>query len=112
MKCIRFSIVMAVAVLLISSVAAFGNLFGVDVSRYQGTVNWDSLNASTNFAMMQSTYGYSTDSQFSRNLSESRRVGMRRGFYHFCHPELGNTAVGEADYFVNTVGALQSGELL
>src|SRR5690242_16421245 len=63
-------------------------LHGVDVSKWEGTINWDTLKASTDFAIIRSSYGCPdpgqtiaqyTDSQLRRNQSEARRLGMLRG---------------------------------
>lgn len=105
-------LLVVIAGLILCSAAAFGNLYGVDVSSYQGTINWDTLNASTNFAVMRASLGASSrDAQLTRNQSEARRVGMRRGYYHFAYPQ-SNTALSEANWFVSQVGTVQSGEIL
>lgn len=101
-----------IAALFICSAATYGNLLGVDVSAYQGTINWDTLKASTNFAIMRASLSASSrDSQLTRNQSEARRVGMRHGYYHFAYPQY-NTSIAEANWFVSQVGSVQPGELL
>lgn len=101
-----------IAALTFNSVAAFANLYGVDVSYAQGTINWDTLNASSNFAVMRASYGNAgRDSQLTRNQSEARRLGMRRGYYHFAYPQY-YTSLSEANWFVSQVGTVQSGEKL
>lgn len=88
-------------------------LHGADISRWQGTVNWDLLKQNFDFVIMKASGGDGglyPDGQFARNKSEARRVGILHGFYHFAggtqSPET------EADQFVNTVGDLQKGEIL
>jgi GH25 family lysozyme M1 (1,4-beta-N-acetylmuramidase) len=57
--------------------------FGIDVSRYQGTVNWDAVAASKNpeivFCGIRAgiSWGY-TDPFFSRNWSEAKRASQAR----------------------------------
>lgn len=94
--------------------SASGNiLYGVDVSTYQGTINWDSMKAAKDFVIIRASYGVNnTDDQFRRNRDEARRVGILRGFYHFAYPDYGTNANDEADTLLNAVGPLQSGELL
>lgn len=92
-------------------------LYGVDVSGIgQGTINWDELNAASNFVIIQATYGTITDAQFSRNQSEARRVQVAAGplgigYYHYAYARLLD-AVTSANYFADVLGALQEGELL
>lgn len=88
-------------------------LHGIDVSRWQGVINWDLVKAQTNFAIIKSSGGDGglyADSQFARNKAEARRVGILHGFYHYAGGV--NSPEAEADQFVNTVGDLQKGEML
>lgn len=101
-----------ITALLLGSVPAYAYIFGVDVSTFQGTINWDVLKASTSFAVMRASYGADgTDAQLSRNRSEARRVGILRGFYHFAYPQY-YSSLSEANWFVSQVGAVQPGEKL
>jgi lysozyme len=89
-------------------------LQGIDVSSYQGKVDWDGWKRKgLGFAIAKATEGRTIrDSQFARNWSELRRVGLVRGAYHFAHPA--NDATTEADFFLGTVRpeGLESGDLL
>lgn len=66
------------------------DVHGVDVSHYQSTVHWDSVaQQSFHFAFVKATEGESyVDSLFGYNWPEIRRVGMKRGAYHFFRPTL------------------------
>jgi GH25 family lysozyme M1 (1,4-beta-N-acetylmuramidase) len=91
-------------------------LYGVDVSQFQGTINWDQLNVASNFAIMRCAYGTLTDPQFARNQSEARRVRSTAGplgigYYYFAYPTLLDSIVS-ANYFVSALGPLQAGEVL
>jgi GH25 family lysozyme M1 (1,4-beta-N-acetylmuramidase) len=87
-------------------------LYGVDVSQWDGTIDWDALKSSVDFVIMRSSYGQTgLDTTFSRNQSEARRVGIPMGYYHYSYPEY-NDPEPEADHFVATVGTLQPGEIL
>lgn len=87
---------------------------GIDVSRWQGVIDWDKVKSGdTKFAIIKSSGGDSglyPDGQFTRNKAEARRVGLSHGFYHFAGGV--HDPVEEADHFVNTVGDLQAGENL
>ena len=58
---------------------------GVDVSRYQGDVNWHQARASgINFAFIKATEGGDhSDPAFRRYWAETRAAGIPRGAYHF-----------------------------
>lgn len=91
-------------------------LYGIDCSQFQGQIDWDALNAAANFAIIRATYGTLTDTQFTRNQAEARRVRASSGplgigYYHFAYPTL-LTPSQSANYFLNTLGALQVGEIL
>jgi lysozyme len=91
-------------------------LYGVDVSSFQGIIDWDALNAASNFVIMRAGYGTEPDQQFQRNQGEARRVRVAAGplgvgYYYFAYPTL-LSAVDSAIYFVDQVGPLQEGEIL
>lgn len=87
-------------------------LYGIDVSNWQGSVNWASY-AKDGFAFAKATEGTTfTDGQFARNWSQIKSHGLVRGAYHFGHPK--NSATAEADHFLKVVRAqgLHDGDLL
>ncbi|MCP9237360.1 glycoside hydrolase family 25 protein [Lewinella sp. JB7] len=61
---------------------------GIDVSRYQGVIDWDSVaGAGHHFAFIKASEGWShRDLAFRANWMEAGRVGLRRGAYHFFLP--------------------------
>src|SRR5688572_9815601 len=79
---------------------------GIDVSHWQGVVDWFAVAKSEiGFAFIKATEGSSVvDAQFSRNWSAAREVGLFRGAYHFGRP--GRDPEAQAAHFVATVGAL------
>lgn len=74
---------------------------GVDVSQFQGAVNWNSWKASGRvFAYIRATDGTSIiDSEFSTNYTAAYRAGIIRGAYTFADPRQAGGAA-EADFFV------------
>lgn len=86
--------------------------FGIDVSRYQGKINWDFISRhqpKVVFAGIRATvsWGY-TDSWFQHNWEEAKRVGVLRMAYHVVFP--GENATRQMDSFLRLVG-LDTGEL-
>jgi GH25 family lysozyme M1 (1,4-beta-N-acetylmuramidase) len=76
---------------------------GVDVSHYQGSINWTSVkNSGKTFAFMKATEGTTyTDPTFATNWAGAKAAGLIRGAYHFGHP--GSSAVDQANRFCNVV---------
>lgn len=61
---------------------------GIDISHYQSRVDWDMVAVQDiNFAFVKASEGVSLhDSLFMLNWDEMKRVGIRRGAYHFFRP--------------------------
>ena len=58
---------------------------GIDVSAYQGTIDWDTLaNQQIQFAFIKATEGSSfVDSKFIENYTNAVKTALRVGAYHF-----------------------------
>lgn len=76
---------------------------GVDVSRWQGNVNWEKLRAQgANFAYIKATDGGDhLDPMFNRNWRNADAAGLKRGAYHFFY--WCRTAGEQADWFIRNV---------
>jgi lysozyme len=86
-------------------------IHGIDVSRYQKTVNWGlvkdmkSLDVKLGFAFMKATEGSTiTDRQFARNWKKSKQAGLVRGAYHFFRAN--TDAAAQARAFIKNVTLL------
>ena len=87
-------------------------VMGVDVSKYQGTIDWNTAQNSFSFAFIKaggSDDGMYTDPQFARNRDEARRLGIARGYYYYAG---GGDPIQEADHFYSIMGPLQPGEVI
>ncbi len=84
---------------------SFGRPLGIDVSRYQGTINWTSVkNAGITFAWAQATRGLtSPNGNFVANMNNGKSAGVYMGAYHYAQCG-SNSAQTEADYFWNLAG--------
>ncbi len=84
-----------------------GQAQGIDVSHYQGLVQWPMVKkAGIMFAFAKATGGTSfVDPEFANNWHGMREVHLLRGAYHFFYANI--DPVAQADHFINTVGALQ-----
>jgi GH25 family lysozyme M1 (1,4-beta-N-acetylmuramidase) len=78
---------------------------GIDVSRFQGTINWTSVKgAGISFAWAQATRGaYLTNVNFVANMVNGKAAGVLMGAYHYAFPATNSPSV-EADYFWNLAG--------
>jgi GH25 family lysozyme M1 (1,4-beta-N-acetylmuramidase) len=83
--------------------ATASHLRGIDVSHYQGSIDWHAVASSgISFACAKATEGTSyVDSTFATNWNGMRAAGLIRCAYHFARP--GSNATLQALHFVDTV---------
>jgi Lyzozyme M1 (1,4-beta-N-acetylmuramidase) len=81
---------------------------GVDVSSYQGTINWETLaGQDIAFAYIKATEGSShVDSKFSSNWTNAQTTDLRIGAYHFMSFESSGEA--QAANFTSTVTSVHN----
>ncbi len=85
---------------------------GIDISHYQGTINWDRLRSNAmvdgcpiRFIIIKSTEGSSRiDPNFEENFYQAREYGFVRGVYHFWSNN--SSARAQANYFLSKVHLL------
>lgn len=88
--------------------------FGLDVSQYQGAIDWkviDSVESKfpLHFVFIRATAGSNkVDSQFNTNWQATRNHHLIRGAYHYYRPD--ESSLEQADNFIQTV-QLQKGDL-
>ena len=83
---------------------------GIDVSHYQGTVDWHAVAASgRRFGICKATEHTSVDALFKANWAGIAAAGLHRAAYHYCHP--GEDAIKQASAFEGVVRA-QATDLL
>jgi len=82
------------------------NILGIDVSHHQGNINWQLVaNDGKVFAYCKATEGMTyQDPRFVTNMQNGNNAGVVMGAYHFARPD-NNTAIQDADNFINTAGA-------
>ena len=90
--------------------AAGPTLEGIDVSYYQGAIDWPAVAASGRaFAIARVGDGYFEDPRFDENWAGIRAAGMTRGVYQYFRP--GRDATMQADILIRHVGTLGPGDL-
>jgi GH25 family lysozyme M1 (1,4-beta-N-acetylmuramidase) len=80
-------------------------LEGIDVSHWQGTIDWTKVRAAGKRFVYMKASGESTyvDPTYVTNRSQARAAGLYVGAYHFAQPTaLVGDAIVQADHFVDT----------
>ncbi len=88
---------------------------GVDVSRYQGSIDWNAVKEDGyDFAILRLGYrGYGSagtlnmDSRFSENLAGAKAAGLDVGVYFFAQAINEEEAVEEAQYVLNALNGTE-----
>lgn len=90
----------------------FKYIFGIDVSHYQGIINWNQVSSSRypiKFVFIRSTMGQNgKDKQFDRNWKKVKQYNYIRGAYHYYRPNENSTI--QFENFKQTV-QLEKGDL-
>lgn len=91
--------------------ATGATLQGVDVSVYDGNVDWAEVKSNGGaFAIAKATEGASlTDAEFATNWPAMKSAGVVRSAYHFFHCDSDPKA--QASFFLGAMGALEPGDL-
>ena len=87
--------------------AATGSLEGIDVSRWQGTIDFAKVKAAgKRFVIAKATEGrYYRDDAYGRNRTGAMGAGLAFGAYHYAHPDTtSGDATREADNFIAAAG--------
>jgi len=84
---------------------------GIDVSVYQGTIDWPKVKAAgVEFAYIRVSDGTgSHDSKFTSNWSNARAAGVVRGVYQFFRED--EDPIAQADLLLDAMGALEPDDL-
>jgi GH25 family lysozyme M1 (1,4-beta-N-acetylmuramidase) len=108
------SFVLALVGSSIAASPASALIEGVDVSNWQGNINWPAVPSSQfRFAIIKASEGTTyTDPYFQRNWEGAGSRGMYRGAYHFARPagstlaEIDADARAEAYWFVSRIASV------
>ena len=80
------------------------HLHGIDVSHYQGRIDWRTVAKSkeVGYVYIKATESnYMVDDTYEYNLTEARRNGIKAGSYHFFRP--GVSAAGQFALFKRVI---------
>ena len=80
------------------------HLYGIDVSHYQGRIDWRAVARDKNvgYVYIKATESnYMVDDTYEYNIAEARRNGIKAGSYHFFRP--GVSAAGQFAMFKRVI---------
>lgn len=91
----------------------FRTRYGIDVSSYQGDIDWDAVAADgIDYAMVRVGYrGYGSgtlnaDRNYEQNIQGAMRAGLETGVYFFAQAITVEEAIEEADYVISLLEGL------
>jgi lysozyme len=89
---------------LFKAIPPTGYLEGIDVSNWQGRIDWAAVRAAgVRFAIAKASEGVGyEDRSYDRNRAGALANGIVFGAYHFARPE--NDPIKEADWFLEVAG--------
>lgn len=90
-----------------------GKVYGIDVSHYQGRIDWPVVKAENTaiplgFVFMRATMGEDEDSEFAANWAAAKAQGFLRGAYHYYRPD--ENSAEQANNYIKHV-KLSKGDL-
>lgn len=95
-------------------------IWGCDISKWQGNVDFGQLSGAVSFVVIRASLGApdagETSSQYAdpklaQYRASAEQNGMEIGFYHYAYPEY-NSATAEANCFADNVGHLNAGQFV
>jgi len=91
--------------------AAGPTVYGIDVSRFQGDIDWDQVAGSgVQYAFIQISRSLTDiDAKFAFNWRRAKEVGILRGAYQRFQPD--QDVMGQAELFVQKLGPYVAGDL-
>ncbi|MCV9947789.1 GH25 family lysozyme [Paenibacillus sp. BT-177] len=91
-----------------------GNAKGIDVSRYQGKIDWKAVKAGDiSFAFIKASQGQRyVDPTFTANAKGARAAGVLLGAYHFVDATSVDAAKAEARHFAEVLEQVGGGKTL
>ncbi len=101
---ILFGIYFACLLLYIKPTVTLYDVVGIDVSRYQGNIDWDIMSSqNVSFAFIKATEGSNhVDKYFTTNWESVSKTSILPAPYHFL--SFDSSGITQAENFISTVG--------
>lgn len=105
---LAISIVLFFAFTLSASAAEFTPIYGIDVSVWQGDVNWGKVaGTDTEFAILRVGYNDKIDAQFENNYNNAKANGVPVGVYMYSYAVTEQAAIEEAEIVLERIKGKQ-----
>ena len=84
-------------------------MLGIDVSSWQGNINWKKVKAAgADFAMIRIGFGHKNgelvfDSKFKNNLKNAKEAGVKIGLYFYSYAKTIEEAKSQANWIINVL---------
>lgn len=111
----RFVLFLVVLCVLIVSCDRSDKVFGIDVSQYNGKINWSKVKNQTKtkdpieFVIIRSTVGVNKDTRYEQNYMGAKKEGFIVGSYHYYRPNENSSS--QFENFRKTV-KIEKGDIL
>lgn len=79
-------------------------MYGIDVSKHQGLIDWKKAHKHIDFAIIRAGYGTSIDAKAERNVFYCERYKIPFGLYWFSYATTEKQAVKEAETLLEFIG--------
>lgn len=90
----------------VCSVSVYSDYYkGIDVSKWQGDINWKKVSTSgIDFVMIRSSFGSTdVDIKLKQNVNGCEKYDIPYGFYHYTYARSVSEAKKEAKFFLKTI---------
>ena len=76
---------------------------GIDVSTWQGNINWSAVSSQIDFAILRLGFSTTLDDQFLNNAAGCNKYGVPFGVYHYSYATTEAQAVAEAEFVISVL---------
>lgn len=84
---------------------------GIDVSRYQSSIQWNVVKTAISFVYIKATEGlFTTDTLCSNHANGAKAAGIKIGYYHF--GLVSKDPVGQAKHFHDVISTMPAANLM
>ncbi|HJA24836.1 MAG TPA: glycoside hydrolase family 25 protein [Candidatus Fournierella merdigallinarum] len=84
---------------------------GIDVSRYQGIIDWQQVAAGKQFAIVRAASsnsgGVYVDPYFEKNIADAKAAGLRVGVYYYTYARTEDAVINELDVVLAALEGLK-----
>ncbi|MBE6761203.1 MAG: hypothetical protein E7551_02840 [Ruminococcaceae bacterium] len=102
------SLILSLLLVVSASAEAFTPIYGIDVSYWQGDINWGMVaNTDNEFAIIRIGYNDKQDAQFLNNYNKAKDAGIPVGAYMYSYAVTEEAAIEEANIVLERIKGMQ-----